>query len=43
VRQGNTIINGLAEDVNEGGELLLRSHSGELVNITWGDVGYPVG
>ena len=43
VRQGNTIINGVAEDVNEGGELLLRSHSGELVNITWGDVGYPVG
>ncbi len=43
VRQGNTIINGVAEDVNESGELLLRSHSGELVNITWGDVGYPVG
>ncbi len=39
VRQGNTIISGVAEDVNEDGELLLRSHSGELVNITWGDVG----
>ena len=43
VCQGNTIIRGVAEDVNEGGELLLRSHSDELVNITWGDVGYPVG
>lgn len=43
VRQGNTIISGVAEDTNEGGELLLRSHSGELVNITWGDVGYPAG
>jgi BirA family transcriptional regulator, biotin operon repressor / biotin---[acetyl-CoA-carboxylase] ligase len=33
----------VAEDVNENGELLLRLHSGELVNITWGDVGYPAG
>jgi BirA family transcriptional regulator, biotin operon repressor / biotin---[acetyl-CoA-carboxylase] ligase len=43
VRQGNTMISGVAEDVNEDGELLLRTHSGELVNITWGDVGYPTG
>jgi BirA family biotin operon repressor/biotin-[acetyl-CoA-carboxylase] ligase len=43
VRQGNSVLNGVAEDVNENGELLLRLHSGELVNITWGDVGYPAG
>jgi BirA family transcriptional regulator, biotin operon repressor / biotin---[acetyl-CoA-carboxylase] ligase len=43
VRQGETVIDGVAEDVNENGELLLRSHSGELVSITWGDVGYPTG
>ncbi len=39
VRQGNTVLSGVAEDVNDQGELLLRSHSGELVSITWGDVG----
>jgi hypothetical protein len=27
--------------VDDNGELLLRRHSGELVSITWGDVGYP--
>ncbi len=43
VRQGNTVIGGIAEDVNETGELLLRNHSGEVVTITWGDVGYPAG
>jgi BirA family biotin operon repressor/biotin-[acetyl-CoA-carboxylase] ligase len=43
VRQGGTVISGVAEDVDENGELLLRSHSGELINITWGDVGYPAG
>ncbi len=41
VRQGSTVLSGVAEDVDENGELLLRSHSGELINITWGDVGYP--
>lgn len=41
VRQGNTTLSGLAEDVNDVGELLLRTHSGEQVSITWGDVGYP--
>ncbi len=41
VQQGNSAISGIAEDVDESGELLLRSHSGELVRITWGDVEYP--
>ncbi|GAC1387406.1 MAG: hypothetical protein NVSMB33_16990 [Ktedonobacteraceae bacterium] len=41
VRQGDTVLSGIAEDVNDNGELLLRRHSGELVSITWGDVGYP--
>jgi len=41
VRQGNTDLSGIAEDVNDHGELLLRCHSGELITITWGDVGYP--
>lgn len=39
VRQGTNILSGVAEDVNEHGELLLRCHSGELICITWGDVG----
>lgn len=43
VRQGDTVLTGIAEDVNDNGELFLRCHSGELVTITWGDVGYPVG
>lgn len=38
VRQGDIIIDGIAEDVNDNGELLLRRHSGERVSITWGDV-----
>jgi BirA family transcriptional regulator, biotin operon repressor / biotin---[acetyl-CoA-carboxylase] ligase len=38
VRQGDAILSGVAEDVNESGELLLRLHSGERVSITWGDV-----
>ena len=42
VQQGNSVISGIAEDVDESGELLLRRHSGELVSITWGDVEYPV-
>jgi BirA family biotin operon repressor/biotin-[acetyl-CoA-carboxylase] ligase len=41
VRQGNTIVSGVAEDVDDTGELLLRCHSGKLVSITWGDIGYP--
>jgi len=43
VRQGDTLVSGFAEDVDDNGELLLRGHSGELVSITWGDVGYPAG
>lgn len=39
VRQGSTLLSGVAEDVNDQGELLLRSHSGECISITWGDVG----
>ena len=41
VQQGNSVISGIAEEVDESGELLLRRHSGELVRITWGDVEYP--
>jgi BirA family biotin operon repressor/biotin-[acetyl-CoA-carboxylase] ligase len=39
VRQGETLLSGVAEEVNEHGELLLRCHSGEQICITWGDVG----
>jgi BirA family biotin operon repressor/biotin-[acetyl-CoA-carboxylase] ligase len=42
VRQGDTILSGIAEDVDGNGELLLRCDSGLLARITWGDVGYPV-
>jgi len=38
IRQDQTILSGVAEDVNENGELLLRPHSGKRVSITWGDV-----
>jgi len=38
VRQGTTLLCGVAEDVNEHGELLLRCRSGERICITWGDV-----
>lgn len=38
VRQGDTLLSGVAEGVNENGELLLRCHSGERISITWGDV-----
>jgi len=41
VRQGDTVLEGIAEDVNETGELLLRLHSGERISISWGDIGYP--
>ncbi len=43
VRQGDEVVSGIAEDVDGNGELLLRRHSGELVSITWGDIGYPIG
>jgi len=41
IRQNNTVLSGVAEDVDEHGELLLRSHSGARITVTWGDVGYP--
>jgi BirA family biotin operon repressor/biotin-[acetyl-CoA-carboxylase] ligase len=41
VRQGENVLSGVAEDVNDRGELLLRCHSGKHVSITWGDIGYP--
>lgn len=41
VRQGDMLISGVAEDVNDDGELLLRDHSGKRVTISWGDIGYP--
>ena len=41
VRQGDTVLSGIAEDVDDTGELFLRRHSGERVCITWGDIGYP--
>lgn len=43
VRQGNSTISGVAEDVSGNGELLLRDHSGELKCITWGSIEYPTG
>jgi BirA family biotin operon repressor/biotin-[acetyl-CoA-carboxylase] ligase len=39
VRQGDTLLSGVAEGVNENGELFLRLHSGERISITWGDIG----
>jgi BirA family biotin operon repressor/biotin-[acetyl-CoA-carboxylase] ligase len=39
VRQGDTLLSGVAEGVNEDGELLLHTHSGECISITWGDIG----
>lgn len=42
VHQGVSIVSGIAEDVDDDGELLLRRHSGELVKITWGIVEHPV-
>ncbi len=41
VRQGDTVLGGIAEDVDDTGELFRRRHSGERVCITWGDIGYP--
>jgi BirA family biotin operon repressor/biotin-[acetyl-CoA-carboxylase] ligase len=38
VHQGDSVVEGVAEAVNDTGALLLRRHSGELVCITWGVV-----
>ncbi len=38
VHQGDSVVEGVAEAVNDNGELLLRRDSGELVCITWGVV-----
>ena len=38
IRQGSQLLRGVAEDVNDQGELILRSPSGESTLITWGDV-----
>jgi len=38
VQQGSKLLSGVAENVNDQGELLLRHHSGECTVITWGDV-----
>lgn len=43
VRQGDVVISGYAEDVGEDGQLLLRRPSGELIHVTWGDIGYSAG
>jgi BirA family biotin operon repressor/biotin-[acetyl-CoA-carboxylase] ligase len=38
VHQGDSVVEGVAEAVDDRGELLLRRYSGELVCITWGVV-----
>jgi len=38
VHQGDSVVEGVAEAVDDNGELLLRRDSGELVCITWGVV-----
>lgn len=38
VHQGDSLVEGVAEAVDENGELVLRLRSGELVCITWGIV-----
>lgn len=38
VQQGDRVVEGVAEGVNDRGELLLRRHSGELMCISWGVV-----
>jgi BirA family biotin operon repressor/biotin-[acetyl-CoA-carboxylase] ligase len=42
VHQGETLLSGVAEDVNDNGELLLRLHSGKQISITWGDIWHPL-
>jgi BirA family transcriptional regulator, biotin operon repressor / biotin---[acetyl-CoA-carboxylase] ligase len=41
VRQKERTIAGIAMDVNSDGELLLRCQSGEIITISWGEVGFP--
>lgn len=43
VHQGDRVVEGVAEAVDDNGELLLRSHSGTLVCITWGVVEHSSG
>jgi BirA family transcriptional regulator, biotin operon repressor / biotin---[acetyl-CoA-carboxylase] ligase len=38
VHQGSQVVEGVAEAVNDMGELQLRRRSGELVSITWGEI-----
>lgn len=38
VHQGSQVVEGVAEAVNDMGELQLRCRSGELVSITWGEI-----
>lgn len=38
VHQGDSVVEGVAESVDDNGELMLRRRSGELVCITWGVV-----
>lgn len=38
VHQGSQVVEGVAEAVNDIGELQLRRRSGELVSITWGEI-----
>lgn len=43
VQQGDSILHGVAEEVDDNGELLLRCQSGKLVSITWGVVEHFAG
>ncbi|MGH2480345.1 MAG: biotin--[acetyl-CoA-carboxylase] ligase [Ktedonobacteraceae bacterium] len=43
VHQGDRLVEGVAEAVDDQGELLLRRPTGELVCITWGVVEYSPG
>ncbi len=38
IRQGNRLVSGIAEDVNDQGELLLREQTGDCITITWGEI-----
>ena len=38
IRQGSRLITGIAEDVNDQGELVLREQTGDCVTITWGEI-----
>ena len=38
IQQGEQVVEGVAEDVNADGGLLLRGHDGALHTVTWGDV-----